>query len=108
MNLSREYFASLLNQEDSPSSAADEGKEVSHKKESSTLNVSLGANERLDDIDLGVTPFAHDSSPIKGIIKNTSEVVHMFHIIQKNFLNFILAINKAKLFYSFFLSYQTP
>ena len=63
MNLSKEYFASLLNQEDSPSSVTDGGKEESSH------------NERLDDVELGVTPFMHDVSPIKGIIKHNSEVI---------------------------------
>ena len=106
VNLSKEYFASLLGPEDSASSAADEGKEVSPKNEKSTINVLSGANERLDDIELGVTPFGHDSPPIKGIIKNSSEVVLMCHISHRKIFNFML-VTRSSCYICLFQFYQT-
>ena len=74
MNLSKEYFASLLNDEDNISNATGEGMEMFHEDGRSPMNISPGENERIGDIELGVMPITNDESPIRGIIKSTSQV----------------------------------
>ena len=75
MNLSKEYFTSLMNEEDNASIFTDDSKKESPNNENmAARNTLSGYNERLSDAESGITPIAQDNSPIKGIIKNTTEV----------------------------------
>ena len=73
MNLSREYFNSLA----SSSDFGDEEKEFHQSLQeeiTKTSNVLESQDGKGSDGESGVTPFTHEESPIKGIIKKTSDV----------------------------------
>ena len=72
MNLSREYFNSL----GSPYEFEDEEKEFQPLQVEITksCNVLESHDGKGSDGESGVTPITHEESPIKGIIKKTSDV----------------------------------
>ena len=45
-----------------------------HEDGESSMNILSGENERIGDIELGVMPITNEESPIRGIIKSTSQV----------------------------------
>lgn len=73
VNLSKEYFATFLNQEDNGSST-DGRAETSPHDAALAKPFSSDDTSKPSDNESGITPFAHDVSPIRGIMKNMTEV----------------------------------
>lgn len=73
VNLSKEYFATFLNQEDNGSST-DGRAETSPHDAVLAKPFSSDDTSKPSDNESGITPFAHDVSPIRGIMKNMTEM----------------------------------